>query len=142
MYNIYIICISLRMRVHVCVRHLPTDCDRTDRSSFENYSTHFFFLPRNSTLPPFLSMGSIRHLVFLASLTTRENERIIGQGTRVRSSYGATFLPKSFPIHALFSSWKRKLPRKIDRRAIAATRKISSSFFSFFFFLIHERDFS
>lgn len=144
MYNIYIICISLRMRVHVCVRHLPTDCDRINRSSFENYSIRVFLFPSKNpspSSPSFLSMGSIRHLVFSTSLTTRENERIIGQGTRVRSHMAPRFFQTflSYPPPVL---GKENCPKIADRRAIAAMGKRSSFFFFFllpFSTLIRER---
>lgn len=86
-------------------------------SFFENYSTRFS--SKNPTPPPhpppFLSTGSIRHLVFSTSLTTRENERIIGQGTRVRSHMAPRFFQTFHPIPPpppLFLEKKiaRKLP--------------------------------
>lgn len=106
-------------------------------SFFENYSTRFS--SKNPTPPPhpppFLSTGSIRHLVFSTSLTTRENERIIGQGTRVRSHMAPRFFQTFHPIPPPPPSilGKENCPKIADRRAIAALGKRSSfSFFSFF----------
>lgn len=106
-------------------------------SFFENYSTRFS--SKNPTLPPlsppFLSTGSIRHLVFSTSLTTRENERIIGQGTRVRSHMAPRFFQTFHPIPPPPPPilGKENCPKIADRRAIAALGKRSSfSFFSFF----------
>lgn len=133
MYNIYIICISLRMRVHVCVRHLPTDCDRTDRSSFEKlfYTLLFFF-----TLPPFLSMGSIRHLVFF-----RQPNDARKRANHWPRDTCAILIWRhvSFKIVPLFSSpyflGKENCPEKlIEERSRRPQRKISSSFFPFLFF--------
>lgn len=91
------------------------------------------FPSKNPSLfsPSFLSMGSIRHLVFSTSLTTRENERIIGQGTRVRSHMAPRFFQTflSYPPPVL---GKENCPKIADRRAIAAMGKRSS----FFFFLL------
>lgn len=106
-------------------------------SFFENYSTRFS--SKNPTPPPhpppFLSTGSIRHLVFSTSLTTRENERIIGQGTRVRSHMAPRFFQTFHPIPPPPPPilGKENCPKIADRRAIAALGKRSSfSFFSFF----------
>lgn len=126
------------MRVHVCVRHLSTDCDRINRYLSSRITLHVF-PPKTQTPPPhpppFLSTGSIRHLVFSTSLTTRENERIIGQGTRVRSHMAPRFFQTFHPIPPPPPSilGKENCPKIADRRAIAALGKRSSfSFFSFF----------
>lgn len=126
------------MRVHVCVRHLSTDCDRINRYLSSRITLHVF-PPKTQPPPhppPFLSTGSIRHLVFSTSLTTRENERIIGQGTRVRSHMAPRFFQTFHPIPpppppSILG--KENCPKIADRRAIAAMGKRSSfSFFSFF----------
>lgn len=107
-------------------------------SFFENYSTRFSSknpTPPPPHPPPFLSTGSIRHLVFSTSLTTRENERIIGQGTRVRSHMAPRFFQTFHPIPPPPPPilGKENCPKIADRRAIAALGKRSSfSFFSFF----------
>lgn len=98
---IYILCIIYILYVYLCVCVCmcvyvicrPIAIVPTDLPS-KNYSTHFFF-----SLPSLRFFQWVQFAIwfFFASLTTRENERIIGQGTRVRSSYGATFLSKSFP---------------------------------------------
>lgn len=125
------------MRVHVCVRHLSTDCDRINRYLSSRITLHVF-PPKTQPPPhppPFLSTGSIRHLVFSTSLTTRENERIIGQGTRVRSHMAPRFFQTFHPIPPPPPSilGKENCPKIADRRAIAAMGKRSSfSFFSFF----------
>lgn len=125
------------MRVHVCVRHLSTDCDRINRYLSSRITLHVF-PPKTQPPPhppPFLSTGSIRHLVFSTSLTTRENERIIGQGTRVRSHMAPRFFQTFHPIPPPPPSilGKENCPKIADRRAIAALGKRSSfSFFSFF----------
>lgn len=125
------------MRVHVCVRHLSTDCDRINRYLSSRITLHVF-PPKTQPPPhppPFLSTGSIRHLVFFTSLTTRENERIIGQGTRVRSHMAPRFFQTFHPIPSPPPSilGKENCPKIADRRAIAALGKRSSfSFFSFF----------
>lgn len=126
------------MRVHVCVRHLSTDCDRINRYLSSRITLHVFppkTQPPPPHPPPFLSTGSIRHLVFSTSLTTRENERIIGQGTRVRSHMAPRFFQTFHPIPPPPPSilGKENCPKIADRRAIAALGKRSSfSFFSFF----------
>lgn len=107
-------------------------------SFFKNYSTRFPSKNPTPLHPSFLSMGSIRHLVFFTSLTTRENERIIGQGTRVRSHMAPRFFQTFRPILLSPILGKENCPKIADRRAIAAMGK-PSSFFFFFFTLIHER---
>lgn len=107
-------------------------------SFFENYSTRFS--SKNPTLPPlpppFLSTGSIRHLIFSTSLTTRENERIIGQGTRVRSHMAPRFFQTFHPIPPPPSpySWKRKLPENCRSKSDRGPGKTFLFFFFFFFF--------
>lgn len=107
-------------------------------SFFENYSTRFS--SKNPTLPPlsppFLSTGSIRHLVFSTSLTTRENERIIGQGTRVRSHMAPRFFQTFHPIPPPppLYSWKRKLPENCRSKSDRGPGKTFLFFFFFFFF--------
>lgn len=107
-------------------------------SFFENYSTRFS--SKNPTPPPhpppFLSTGSIRHLVFSTSLTTRENERIIGQGTRVRSHMAPRFFQTFHPIPPPppLYSWKRKLPENCRSKSDRGPGKTFLFFFFFFFF--------
>lgn len=117
-------------------------------SFFKNYSTRFPSKNPTPLHPSFLSMGSIRHLVFFTSLTTRENERIIGQGTRVRSHMAPRFFQTFRPILLSPILGKENCPKIADRRAIAENLPL---FFFFFFYFdprekkkkrMHERDFS
>lgn len=125
------------MRVHVCVRHLSTDCDRINRYLSSRITLHVF-PPKTQPPPhppPFLSTGSIRHLVFSTSLTTRENERIIGQGTRVRSHMAPRFFQTFHPIPPPSPySWKRKLPENCRSKSDRGHGKTFLFFFFFFFF--------
>lgn len=126
------------MRVHVCVRHLSTDCDRINRYLSSRITLHVF-PPKTQPPPhppPFLSTGSIRHLVFSTSLTTRENERIIGQGTRVRSHMAPRFFQTFHPIPPPppLYSWKRKLPENCRSKSDRGPGKTFLFFFFFFFF--------
>lgn len=127
------------MRVHVCVRHLSTDCDRINRYLSSRITLHVFppkTQPTPPHPPPFLSTGSIRHLVFSTSLTTRENERIIGQGTRVRSHMAPRFFQTFHPIPPPppLYSWKRKLPENCRSKSDRGPGKTFLFFFFFFFF--------
>lgn len=107
-------------------------------SFFENYSTRFS--SKNPTLPPlpppFLSTGSIRHLVFSTSLTTRENERIIGQGTRVRSHMAPRFFQTFHPIPPPLSLFlEKKIARKLPIEERSRPWENVPLFLFFLFFL-------
>lgn len=106
-------------------------------SFFKNYSTRFSSKNPTPLHPSFLSMGSIRHLVFFTSLTTRENERIIGQGTRVRSHMAPRFFQTFHPILPL--SLEKKIARKLPIEERSRPWENLPLFFFFFFTLIHER---
>lgn len=138
MYNIYIICISLRMRVHVCVRHLPTDCDRINRYLSSKITLHVS-PPKTSNSPPsFVSFNGFNSPFgfFHQPNDARKRANYWPRDT-CAISYGATFLPNvpSYPPPIL---GKENCPKIADRRAIAAMGK-PSSFFLFFFTSIHER---
>lgn len=117
-------------------------------SFFKNYSTRFSSKNPTPLHPSFLSMGSIRHLVFFTSLTTRENERIIGQGTRVRSHMAPRFFQTFHPILPL--SLEKKIARKLPIEERSRPWENLPLFFFFFYFdprekkkkRMHERDFS
>lgn len=134
MYNIYIICISLRMRVHVCVRHLPTDCDRINRSSFENYSIRFFIsLQKPIPLLSFVSFNGFNSPFgfFHQPNDARKRANYWPRDT-CAISYGATFLP-NVPILSSPCSWKRKLPENCRSKS---DRGHGKTFLFFFFFLL------
>lgn len=150
MYNIYIICISLRMRVHVCVRHLPTDCDRINRYLSSKITLHVS-PPKTSNSPPsFVSFNGFNSPFgfFHQPNDARKRANYWPRDT-CAISYGATFLPNvpSYPPPIL---GKENCPKIADRRAIAAMGKPSSFFLFFFYFdprekkkkRMHERDFS
>lgn len=139
MYNTYILYVYLCVCVCMCVYVICRPIAIVSTDIFLRELLYTFFLqkpnPPPPHPPPFLSTGSIRHLVFSTSLTTRENERIIGQGTRVRSHMAPRFFQTFHPIPPPPPSilGKENCPKIADRRAIAALGKRSSfSFFSFF----------
>lgn len=126
------------MRVHVCVRHLSTDCDRINRYLSSRITLHVF-PPKTQPPPhppPFLSTGSIRHLVFSTSLTTRENERIIGQGTRVRSHMAPRFFQTFHPIPPPLPLFlEKKIARKLPIEERSRPWENVPLFLFFLFFL-------
>lgn len=128
------------MRVHVCVRHLSTDCDRINRYLSSRITLHVFVNPKTQPPPPhpppFLSTGSIRHLVFSTSLTTRENERIIGQGTRVRSHMAPRFFQTFHPIPPPLPLFlEKKIARKLPIEERSRPWENVPLFLFFLFFL-------
>lgn len=127
------------MRVHVCVRHLSTDCDRINRYLSSRITLHVFppkTQPPPPHPPPFLSTGSIRHLVFSTSLTTRENERIIGQGTRVRSHMAPRFFQTFHPIPPPLPLFlEKKIARKLPIEERSRPWENVPLFLFFLFFL-------
>lgn len=138
MYNTYILYVYLCVCVCMCVYVICRPIAIVSTDIFLRELLYTFFLQKPNPPPhppPFLSTGSIRHLVFSTSLTTRENERIIGQGTRVRSHMAPRFFQTFHPIPPPPPPilGKENCPKIADRRAIAALGKRSSfSFFSFF----------
>lgn len=108
-------------------------------SFFENYSTRFSSknpTPPPPHPPPFLSTGSIRHLVFSTSLTTRENERIIGQGTRVRSHMAPRFFQTFHPIPPPLPLFlEKKIARKLPIEERSRPWENVPLFLFFLFFL-------
>lgn len=153
---IYILCIIYILYVYLCVCVCmcvyvicrPIAIVSTDIFLQKLLYTFLLQKPPTPLHPSFLSMGSIRHLVFFTSLTTRENERIIGQGTRVRSHMAPRFFRTFHPILPL--SLEKKIARKLPIEERSRPWENLPLFFFFFYFdprekkkkRMHERDFS
>lgn len=139
MYNTYILYVYLCVCVCMCVYVICRPIAIVSTDIFLRELLYTFFLqkpnPPPPHPPPFLSTGSIRHLVFSTSLTTRENERIIGQGTRVRSHMAPRFFQTFHPIPPpppLFL--EKKIARKLPIEERSRPWENVPLFLFFFFF--------
>lgn len=136
---IYILCIIYILYVYLCVCVCmcvyvicrPIAIVSTD--IFLQKLLYTFLLQKPNSPPSFVSFNGFNSpFGFFTSLTTRENERIIGQGTRVRSHMAPRFFQTFHPILPL--SLEKKIARKlpIEERS----RPWENLPLFFFFFLL------
>lgn len=139
MYNTYILYVYLCVCVCMCVYVICRPIAIVSTDIFLRELLYTFFLQKPNPPPhppPFLSTGSIRHLVFSTSLTTRENERIIGQGTRVRSHMAPRFFQTFHPIPPPLPLFlEKKIARKLPIEERSRPWENVPLFLFFLFFL-------